>query len=208
MAAKSKINWSLNGKKTSPQQIKADLIEAYEWELYAAAGKLYEALDNLCQRLAKRSSNRGQGFLAARYNNVFEDLRVEAEVNEAGDSIRIFVPDDNKAGQIFNILDSGSPSRSSKGSEPMRFPAYSGTVTSPDKFSLNRSGADVNSLRWISTTHVEEIPARNFYRQVLTRTQYKNLSLRGVRFGSINRKPPKYKWSSTDVDVKVVKRGE
>lgn len=221
MAKKSNINWTLQGKEVTPTTLKADLIESYEYELFRTVGVIVEELDNLVERLDRRMTKRGKGFLAVRYNKPFSGLHAEVEETRKG-GFKIFVPIQQKGdgGYIFNLLDQGRPpiikSRSSK--DPMTFPTYDGTLTknSGDTSVLNRRNVVSPSKKegapeWVSTYSVKEITPRKFFEAILRKRKFKDspIKLKGNIASKLGvPKIPKFRWQPGTVNIKITRNGK
>lgn len=209
------INWTLQGKKVNPRTIKAELVESFEYELVATATAVMDEIEDLIRRLQRRAAERGQGFLAVRYNNVFEDVFPVAEYNRAGNIIKIRVPDNTRGGLIFNVLDAGRPAINGK---KMSFPSYKGTVTSPNKLALNRTSVisphpDPDVPNWITTTHVDPIEPRHFFEGILQKRKAKPERFRPREIFDplpeiFPKTVPRFKWKEGDVKIRIVQSGK
>ncbi len=214
MPPKSKIQWELQGKPVTPTKIKVELIESYKHELLRTAGAIVEDTEKLIETLDRRSTNRGQGFYAVRYNHPLSGAHTEVVEKKGGKVLEISVPSQQKgdAGYIFNLLDQGRPSITKTDGKPMKFPSYDGTKTKSEGNTnvVNRSrvtspSVKSNTPKWITTSHVDAIVPRKFFEAILAKRKFKNPNAK--LFGKINLKPPKFKWEAGTVDIKVKRRG-
>lgn len=218
--AKSNINWTLQGKPVKPTTLKAELIESYEYELFQTVGALVQELDDLINRLDRRTTRRGEGFLAVRYNKPFDGLFTEVKETRKG-GFKVFVPIHQKGdgGYIFNLLDQGRPPiLKPKDGNPMTFPTYDGTLTkgSGNTSVLNRrnvvspSKAD-NAPDWVSTYSVKEVTPRKFFEAILKKRQAKKspIKLKGSIAAKLGiPKVPKFKWEPGTVEIKITRNGK
>lgn len=167
----NKTTWTLGGRKVNPRTLKAEFLEGFREEFLTDVAAVHQDLEDLIRRLNRRSSQRGVGFYAVRYNKPFEDAEVEVEeVNEGTFRIRVKNEGKGSPGYKFNLLDAGIPERTS--TKPMLFPAYDGNLTKPgdNSFLLNRSNVKVEKpVRWIATKHVKGAQPRKFYESILKR---------------------------------------
>lgn len=211
MANKSQINWTLQGKKVKPTTLKVELIESYEHELLRTTGVIVEELDKLVENLDRRSTNRGVGFYAVRYNHPLAGLF--AEVKKIAKGYKVFVPVNGKGspGYKFNLLDQGRPPVSRV--NLMKFPSYSGTLSKSagDTSVVNRARVTSPSPTaehgdWIATHQVAEITPRKFFEAILKKRQFKNP--KATTSAKIKLKPPKFQWEPGIVDVKITRNGK
>lgn len=212
MAKKSQINWTLQGKPVKPTTVKVELIESYEHELLRTTGAIVEEIDKLVENLDKRSTNRGRGFYAVRYNHPLQGLFAEVKKTKKG--YKVFVPVDGRGspGYKFNLLDQGRPPITSV--KLMKFPSYAGTLSKSggdNSNVVNRSSVTVPNVTdthgdWVATHHVDGITPRKFFEAILKKRQFKNP--KATRFAKINLKPPKFQWEPGTVDIKVTRNGK
>lgn len=125
--------WTLDGVDIDPRRIKLQIKAAMELELLNAVSAAANNLEKHISTLSNNSSNRGQGFLAVRYNAPLADAEVKVEELSGGESYEVFVPSEGKGtpGYKFNVLDQGSPGSSNPN---QLFPVYKGTLTTEATF--------------------------------------------------------------------------
>jgi hypothetical protein len=181
--------------------------DAQEAQMDTQVEQIVVELNNLLVELNAKTSNRGRGFYAVRYNAPFEDseIHVRKRRDSNGDlSYTIRVNNDK-----FNILDQGSPARTSK--KMMRFPRYRGNLTSPDSLDIAAAPVEIVDVRtvktatqtafddfdkifggksqqiegWVSAHDVAEIKPRNFILKIADKVRRNFGGQRGVRAGLV-----------------------
>lgn len=157
----------------------------FESQLDDEVSDIVTELETLLENIGEKSALRGRGFYAVRYNRPIDrensPIIIRKRRDRNGDLSYTIRVDNPK----FNILDQGSPERTS--SKLMTFPRYKGTLTSPNNLSLNapvkihdvrtaKPAFDPNDLDqffggeqiqgWVSTHTVGKITPRNFMLQI------------------------------------------
>lgn len=179
MASKSRY-FRLAGKQLRSQDINKVLTEEaqrrQEEQLDLEVQEIVQELDDLLVELHEKTSNRGRGFYAVRYNDPFEDapIIVKKRRNSAGDLSYTIRVNNNK----FNILDQGAPARHATGDKPMLFPRYTKNLTRANSLKLASSPVEILDQRtvqnrndlnqqifgqgWVQVSEVKAIKPRNF----------------------------------------------
>jgi hypothetical protein len=151
----NRTRWVLDGVEINPRRIKAQIVEAYNKELFTAVGNIATQLERQIDKINANSSERGVGFLAVRYNQPLDGAEVKIEEIKENSVYEVFVPSEGKGspGYKFNILDQGSPG---SGGKPVTFPIYEGNLTKPNSLDLGNVTVS-KPTRW----HVNK-PAKGF----------------------------------------------
>lgn len=166
MARRKNINWKIDGVDVDPKLIKVQAKAAFDYEAMQAATKIAGAIDEQIAQLNANSSNRGVGFLAARYNKPFEDAYavVEDLTSGSGSEFKIYVPSEGKGtpGYKFNVLDQGSPGSDKE----QTFPIYDGQLTNVGSVDLNVGNVQVKKpTKWYHGPS-RGFPARNMLKAI------------------------------------------
>lgn len=209
--------FSISGRKFNSKELGTILTEsakdAMESQMDEQVERIVVELNNLLYDLNLKTSNRGRGFYAVRYNAPFEDaeIHVRKRRNSNGDlSYTIRVNNDR-----FNILDQGAPARKAKPGKPFKFPRYKGTLTSENSTDLSSvpvkimdqrtvKGRQVAFIRddldiafgmpgvrnpnlegWAQVNEVAEIKPRNFIVRLADRVRNSFRGRPGVRAGFV-----------------------
>lgn len=197
----ARIKWALGGKPTTPQKIAAEIRDAYSETIAQTVSAIVGQTEDLLKRLDDRSTRRGRGFYAVRYNNPFDGAEVVVDEVVPDEKYLIYVEDEGRGspGYKFNVLNSGIPARAT--ASPMVFPVYSGNLTKAgtNSTTLNRAGVRVeDEPRFVSVNKVRAAKARNFYNDIIKKAQSRSRRRSRGRF--------RFVVDPNDVSLKVVDR--